>query len=143
MALRLLPTGRARWKACQPANPPPPDADAFGLGPSRLCSVSNESQKLKNEVLERLLQYKEAQVHALELQKQASAAACSCAGWWGGTRLYSRWYRTDTSAWPRCRCPVLGPVPPFPSNQLPAHRRSPHALAAATDGPAASLCGLC
>ncbi|PRW58056.1 mTERF domain-containing mitochondrial isoform A [Chlorella sorokiniana] len=32
--------------------------------------VSNESQKLKNEVLERLLQYKEAQVHALELQKQ-------------------------------------------------------------------------
>ena len=34
------------------------------------CSVSNESQKLKNEVLERLLQYKEAQVHALELQKQ-------------------------------------------------------------------------
>lgn len=32
--------------------------------------MSNESQKLKNEVLERLLQYKEAQVHALELQKQ-------------------------------------------------------------------------
>ncbi|KAL4421931.1 hypothetical protein ABPG77_007873, partial [Micractinium sp. CCAP 211/92] len=28
--------------------------------------VSNESQKLKNEVLERMLQYKEAQVHALE-----------------------------------------------------------------------------
>lgn len=32
--------------------------------------MSNESQKLKNEVLERLLQYKEAQVHALEFQKQ-------------------------------------------------------------------------
>lgn len=40
------------------------------------CSVSNESQKLKNEVLERLLQYKEAQVHALELQKQVRLCFC-------------------------------------------------------------------
>lgn len=45
--------------------------------------MSNESQKLKNEVLERLLQYKEAQVHALEFQKQVG-------GWVGGYVL-KRW----------------------------------------------------
>ncbi len=49
--------------------------------------VSNESQKLKNEVLERMLQYKEAQVHALEFQKQVRLQSAALARYVGSGRM--------------------------------------------------------